>query len=130
MQQEAQFVFHNMDRSEALEERAREKLQRLDRMFNGIVGCRVAFEARHRHHRQGTIFHVTINLALPGADVVVTSLPEKNHAHEDPFVALRDAFDAAWRQLEARVGRMRGEAHRGRALVAGQERLEEEGEGR
>lgn len=128
MQQEPQFTFHNMDRSEALEAKARERLAKIDRMFNGVVGCRIAFEARHRHHRQGTIFHVTINLAVPGIDVVVTDRTEENHAHEDPFVALRDAFDAAWRQLENRVGKMRGEGHRGRGPTIGQERREEEGE--
>lgn len=128
MQQEPQITFHNMDRSDALEAKAIERLQKLDRNFNGLVGCRVAFEARHRHHRQGTIFHVTIHLAIPGADVVVSSLPEENHAHEDPFVALRDAFDAATRQLGSRIGKMRGEGYRGRGPLAGEERLEEEGE--
>jgi len=117
-----------MDRSPALEAKVYEKIAKLDHVFGGVVGCRVAFEARHRHHRQGTIYHVTINLAIPGADVVVTSLPEKNHAHEDPFVALRDAFDAARRQLSTRIGRMRGAGQRGRAPVAGQERREDEGE--
>ena len=92
------------------------------------MGCRVAFEERHRHHRQATIYHVTINLSIPGVDVIVSSLPEENHAHEDPFVALRDGFDAARRQLASRVGKMRGEGHRGRAPIAGQERREEEGE--
>lgn len=128
MQQEPQFTFHNMDRSAALEAKALERLQKIDRIFNGVVGCRVAFEARHRHHRQGTIYHVTIHLSVPGVDVVVTDLPEENHAHEDPFVALRDAFDAASRQLETRIGKMRGEGHRGRAPLVGQERREEEGE--
>lgn len=128
MQQEPQITFHNMARSDALEQRISQKIAKLDRLFSGVVGCRVAVEARHKHHHQGTIYHVTINLALPGADVVVTSLPEENHAHEDVFVALRDAFDAAWRQLETRVSKMRGESRRGRGPVQGKERREEEGE--
>lgn len=128
MQQEPQVTFHNMERSAALEAKALEKLAKLDQMFNGIVGCRIVFEARHRHHHQGTIYHVAIHLAVPRLDVVVSSRPELNHAHEDPYVALRDAFDAARRQLESRTMRLRGEDQRGRGPTAGQERREEEGE--
>jgi len=128
MQQEPQITFHNMGRSAALEAKTLEKIAKLDSVFNGVVGCRVAFEARHKHHHQGTIYHVTINLSIPGIDVVVTSLPEENHAHEDPFVALRDAFDAARRQLATKTAKLRGDNHRGRAPTIGQERREEEGE--
>ena len=41
-----------------------------------------------------------ISLGLPGAEIVVGHDPLKNHAHEDIYVAVRDAFDAVRRQLE------------------------------
>ncbi len=46
---------------------------------------------------------------MPGADVVVTRESPRDHAHEDPYVAVRDAFDAAIRQVEDRVRRRRGD---------------------
>jgi hypothetical protein len=47
------------------------------------------------------VFHVSLHLHLPGREIVVSRDPERNHAHEDIYVALRDACDAARSQLEA-----------------------------
>lgn len=46
---------------------------------------------------------------MPGKDVHVNQEGPKNHAHEDINVAIRDGFDAAVRQLEDHVRRLRGE---------------------
>jgi cold shock CspA family protein len=40
---------------------------------------------------------------------VVRRDPPERHAHEDPYVAVRDAFDAARRQVEDYVRKRRGE---------------------
>jgi hypothetical protein len=42
---------------------------------------------------------VRIDLTVPGAELVVSRDPELDHGHEDVYVAIRDAFDAARRQL-------------------------------
>jgi cold shock CspA family protein len=64
-------------------------------------------EAPHRRHHQGKLYHVAIDLVLPGTELVVNRAPEEHHAHEDVFVALRDAFDAARRKLEDYARRQR-----------------------
>jgi len=46
---------------------------------------------------------------MPGTDVHVNQEGPQNHAHEDVYVAIRDAFDAAVRQLEDHARRLRGE---------------------
>jgi hypothetical protein len=48
-------------------------------------------------HRQGTIYHVRVDLTAPGGEVVVNREPGEDHTHEDLHVAIRDAFDAARR---------------------------------
>jgi cold shock CspA family protein len=65
-------------------------------------------ERPHRQHHKGTLFHVRIDLRVPGRELVVNRDPTEHHAHEDVYVAIRDAFDAARRQLEDHAREMRG----------------------
>ena len=73
------------------------------------IGCQVMFEEPHQHHHQGNLYHFRIDLTVPGKEIVVKRSPGDEHAHEDAFVALRDAFDAMRRQLEDYVRKRRGE---------------------
>ncbi len=94
-----QVTFRGMDPSAALEQRIREKAERLERFDERILGVDVVVQAPHRHHLKGGVYEVRIDLSVPGAEIVVTREPGKDHAHEDPFVAARDAFAAAQRRL-------------------------------
>lgn len=92
--------FRNTDPSDAVEAKVRERVDKLETYFGRINSCRVVVEAPHRHHRKGKIFHVKIEIGVPGRTLIVDRDPGKHHAHEDVYVAVRDAFDAARRQLE------------------------------
>lgn len=109
MQLPVQIAFRGMEPSGAIEASVREKVAKLDRFSDHITSCRVMIEAPHRRHRQGKLFHVRLDLTLPGGKLVVSREPEKHHAHEDVYVAVRDAFDAAARQIEDHVRRQRGD---------------------
>jgi ribosomal subunit interface protein len=109
MQIPVQVSFRNMDHSAAIEVKVRERAARLDRFYDRIMGCRVVVEAPHRRHHQGKLYHVRIDLTVPGSEILVTREPMKHHAHEDVYVAIRDAFDAAQRQLEDHVRQQRHE---------------------
>lgn len=103
-----QVTFRNMDRSDAVEARVRERAAKLERFFEHVTSCRVVVEAPDRHHRKGKLYHVRIELGVPGKELVVSRHPKAKHAHEDVYVAVRDAFDAARRQLEDYVRRLEG----------------------
>jgi ribosome-associated translation inhibitor RaiA len=92
-----------------MEAKIRERVERLDRLYPRIIGCRVAVECDHRHQHKGKFFHVRLDLTVPGQELVISRDPEKNHAHEDAYVAIRDAFDAMERRLESFARRRRGE---------------------
>ncbi len=94
-----QITFRNMDPSPALSDRIRERAEGLGELTDRVTSCRVVVEAPHRHKRQGGLFHVRIDLRLPGESIVVSADPSAAHEHEDAYVAVRDAFDAARRQL-------------------------------
>jgi ribosomal subunit interface protein len=104
-----QITFNGMDPSEAIEERIRERIDELSRFYDRIESCRVVVESGHRHHRHGRLRLLRIHLTVPGGEIVVNRDPAEHHAHEDVYVAIRDAFDAARRQLEDHVRRLRGD---------------------
>lgn len=100
MQQPLQITFRDIPQSENVETVIREKAEKLDQYFDHIMTCRVIVESPHSHHHQGKLYHVTVDITVPGAELVASRSRDKNHAHEDVYVAIRDAFDAATRQLK------------------------------
>lgn len=95
-----QVIFRNMDPSDFVEARIKEKAENLEQFAKDIMSCRVIIEAPHKHHHKGNIYAVKIDITLPGKEIVVDRNPSQDHAHEDVYVAIRDAFNAARRQLE------------------------------
>jgi ribosomal subunit interface protein len=108
-----QITFHGIDHSDAVEERIRDKVSKLEQFYDRITACRVAIEVHHRNtsnlHHTGEPFHVRIDLTVPGTELVVKRDPKDSHAHEDINIALRDAFQAMERQLKDFVARQRDE---------------------
>ncbi len=102
-----QITFRDIPPSDAVESRIREKAAKLDELYEHIMSCRVVVEAPHRRHHQGKLYHVRIDITVPDDELVVSREPHERHAHEDVYVAIRDAFDAAKRQLEDYVRRHR-----------------------
>jgi ribosomal subunit interface protein len=113
MQVPLQIHFDDMDRSEAIEQAIREKLEKLERFAPDIVSCRVTVAAPHKHHRHGRLYHVAVDVRVPGGEVMANRDPGAHHSHEDVYVALRDAFNAAQRQLQdiVRIQRGKVKAH-------------------
>jgi ribosomal subunit interface protein len=97
-----------MEPSEAVEARIREKVVMLEKFYDRLVGCHVVVEAPHQHSRKGNLFHVTVEVSVPGSQPIVAGhVQHDNHAHEDVYVAMRDVFDAAKRQLQEHAAKQR-----------------------
>lgn len=108
MQQPLQITFRDIPRSDALHKDICEKAAKLEQFYDRIMACRVVVEAPHSHHHQGNLYHIRIDLTVPGGELVVNRAPKEHHAHENPYVAVRDAFDAARRQLQNYAKKQRG----------------------
>lgn len=104
-----QIVFRNMGPSEAIEAKVRERAEKLENYCEHIMSCRVVVELLHRHHHQGNLYHVRVDLKVPDSELVASREPDLDHAHEDVYAAIRDAFDSVRRQLEDYTRRRRGE---------------------
>jgi ribosome-associated translation inhibitor RaiA len=109
MQIPLQIRFHGTDRSPAIEAKVREHVDKLEKFYDGIIGCRVAIEALHQHHHQGNLFSAKIWITVPDGEIAVTRDPGLDHRHEDAYVALHDAFRAARRQIEDYARSRRGD---------------------
>lgn len=95
MQIPLQITIRGMPPSEALETRIREKAEKLEEFHPRITSCRVTVDEINKHQHQGREFQVAIDITVPGKEIVV------NKVHnEDAYVAVRNAFDAAKRQLD------------------------------
>lgn len=102
MERPLEIAFHNLPPSEALEAEIRKRVTKLEKIFPRLIACRVSVEALHNQHQTGNIFEVHIVLGVPGRDIAVSREPHKvkqRYANPDAYVSVRDAFDAAERQL-------------------------------
>ncbi len=108
MQIAPRIQFRGMEPSPAVETRIRERIDGLAQFHDRITSCNVVVDAPHRHGHKGQIYRISIDITVPGAELFVGKEAADNHAHEDVYVAVRDAFDAATRQLEDRVRRTSG----------------------
>lgn len=100
MQSPMKIVFRGMEPSPAMEARIRERAARLEQFCDRVTSCDVAIEAPHQHQHKGNLYMVRLQLRLPGLDIAVNRSGPRDHAHEDPYIALRDAFDAAERRIK------------------------------
>ena len=104
-----QIIWQNLSPSDTIEAKIRKHITKLEKFSDRLSDCRVVIEVPHRHHHQGNIYHVQINLTVPGGELVVNRQPSAQQTHEDLHVAIRDAFESAERQLQDYVQQRRGE---------------------
>lgn len=109
MEYPVQVTFRDMDVSDAMRDACLKEAAKLERYHDRITGCRVVIAAPHRHHNKGTLYSVSVDLTLPGGEVVVNREHHEKHSHEDAYLAIRDSFRIARRQLEDFRRRQRGD---------------------
>jgi ribosomal subunit interface protein len=100
MQIPVDITYRDIEPSDALTQRIYEWVDKLEHFSDRITRCEVLVETPHRHHRNGRQFHVRVRLTVPGGELVASHDPGPDGAHEDVYVAVRDTFNAARRQLE------------------------------
>ena len=101
MSNEFQIVYHNIEQSDSITEAVQKRVDKLRRYCSDIIGGRVVLDCPHNNHHKGKVYSVALELQTPNKPVMVTQEQHDNHAHEDLYVAIRDAFNAAERQLKS-----------------------------
>ncbi|MGI0493677.1 ribosome hibernation-promoting factor, HPF/YfiA family [Alkalinema pantanalense CENA528] len=100
MQIPLQIISRSFSVTPAIETAIQEKVEKLTQFFDRITNCRVTLESTAGRHQQGNLYQVRIDLSVPGKEIIVNRNSDANHSHEDLYVAIRDSFDAAKRQLQ------------------------------
>jgi cold shock CspA family protein/ribosome-associated translation inhibitor RaiA len=111
MQVPLQISFEHLDHSDALEAAVRKEALRLERFHDRITSMRVVIgRPQHRRHK-GDTYGVRIHVAIPGGKHIDVSRDPTADAgrHQDMHVTIRDAFDAAGRQLQDEIRRLDGD---------------------
>ncbi len=123
-----QVTFRGLAHSTALEADIRERVAKLEQYYPTIVGCRVLVELPHRHRHEGRLFHVRIEVTVPGGEPIVISHEPSLHGpskdteaaehrkesdlegvHRHARVAVHEAFDTARRRLQDFARTQRGD---------------------
>jgi ribosomal subunit interface protein len=109
MKLQPQITFRDFAPSDAIRAAVSARVAELERFCADIAHCRVVIESPHRRHHKGQRFRVRVDLTVPDQQIVAGRNLPAHGAHEDVYVAIRDAFDAAQRQVQDYVRRRRGQ---------------------
>ncbi len=104
MQQPLQITFRDIDHSEAVESRIREKIAKLDQVYNHIISCKVVVELVQKHQHQGKLNKVSIYANVPGKELMVS-----NHPNENLYLAIQGSIDSMREQLDEHRRRQYGD---------------------
>jgi cold shock CspA family protein len=110
MQTPPQIAFKGFEPAAHVRERVTQEMARLERFHPRMTSARVVVERVTARRHAGDLYTARIFIVLPGGrEVAVTRFQDDAHAHEDVLVAVRDAFDAAQRQIEDLARTQRGD---------------------
>jgi ribosome-associated translation inhibitor RaiA len=94
-----QVTFAGMPANEQARVEVHASVARLGELTSPMTAGQVLIEAVDRGHRE-LHYRVRMDLTMPTGVVVVDHDHPSNRPHEDVYVAIRNAFRAARRQLE------------------------------
>ncbi|WP_309730705.1 HPF/RaiA family ribosome-associated protein [Chamaesiphon sp. OTE_75_metabat_556] len=109
MRSNLQIIWQHLSPSDKIETKIRKHIAKLEKFADRLSDCRVVIAVPHRHHHQGNICHVQINLTVPGSELVINRQPPDQQTHENLHIAIRDAFESAERQLKDYTQQRRSE---------------------
>jgi len=95
MQSPVEITFRDIESTEAIESRIKDKVSKCEQHCPRIVSCHVVIEQVKKHQGQGKLYacHITVN--VPG-DVFVIN----KHRDPDVYVVIRDSFQSMLRLLD------------------------------
>ncbi len=107
MQKSLEITFRNMAWSEAVASVVEGKLAKLEQLTHAVIRCHVTIGLPHQHRVKGRRYEVNIDLTIPHYGLIIGRSHDDKRDYEDVYVAIRDAFEAVRRQLEAHNNRRR-----------------------
>ncbi len=115
MQTSMELAFLGVEPSDQIKALVAEKVEHLETFYDGITSCHVYICAPHQSQRTGNLYEVTIEVRVPGDELVVHHNQGDAAEHEYLRTAVRDAFAAMAQELKRWKHKIRGDvkAHDG-----------------
>ena len=99
MQIPMQITFRDIEQSDAVETRVREQAEKLEEFYSRMTSCRVVVSSPHRQHHKGTLYAVSLDITVPGGEIVVNTEKRDDLAPVEVYVDIRHSFNDAKRTL-------------------------------
>ncbi len=99
-----EITIRDIEKTEAIEKRINDKAEKMSQYYDRIESGKIVVELYQNHQHQGKLYNVTIEIIVPGKQLVVNKQP-----NEDLYVAIRDSFQAMYRMIESYAQKMRGD---------------------
>lgn len=108
MQVPIEITFRDVEKTSDFEQLIRHRAEKLDKICDYLISCRVVVEKVQRNQRSGIPYRVRIDVTIPpGHEVVVSRDPSKGDLHLDLGAEIRWAFDTAERRVRELMDRQR-----------------------
>lgn len=101
MQVPPEITYRDVEKTDALDTLVNEKIAKLERFYSNINSCHIAIEKIHDRPSSGSPYRVRLDITVPGHELVAESNPGESAQYDPLETVIRDAFDAASRQLKA-----------------------------
>ncbi len=105
--EDLRIVFRDLDHSDAVVEAIERETAKLFRLHDRFTSGTITLEAIHRQNRWGVRYVVHLTLHSPDlGEIVVTHETGEGSARPDVFLAVKEAFETALRQVKDRRERL------------------------
>jgi ribosome-associated translation inhibitor RaiA len=110
MQVAPEIVFNHMPKTAWIEDYVRQRIERIDRIAEDVIACRVAVERDQHHRNTGNPYRVRVEVTIPPRKELIA---DKAGIVADPQAQLRPvirtAFEAIEKQLRKEQAKRRGD---------------------
>jgi len=110
MQIPPEITYRNINKTNKIDSLVREKIAKLEQFCDYINSCRVVLEKTHENPSSGSPYKVSIDITIPhGRELAVSHNPDQGKQYPPLETVIRDAFEAARRQLVSITTEQKGE---------------------
>ncbi|MGV2828204.1 HPF/RaiA family ribosome-associated protein [Myxosarcina sp. GI1(2024)] len=103
-------TYRNLEKTPAIEALVEEKIAKLERFCDYINSCRVVVDKVKEHPDSGSPYRVSIDITIPNSrEIAVNYSPDTGKQYAPLEAVIRDAFEAAIRQIKDLSDEQQGE---------------------
>lgn len=85
--------FHHMEEKPEFRKMLIHEARKLERKLDGIKSCHIVMELPYHHRYVGNPYRVTVEVSLPGSEIIVSRYPSADGKFTDGLAMIRDVFN-------------------------------------